>query len=163
CYDREQFEALARRPLPERAQRPDDWLVPLAQRLDPDRLKFPLVLVQEYGWSLFRIAATATLALTASPHCELRLNTKATELAPAARRADPKAAERAPGEGGGRRNSQGPAGEQQDEVVFLVSAWGFRTGLVDDVAGYRRQRLVEYKAAYLARWPVPGQWPEVIF
>lgn len=149
CYDREQFEALARRPLPERAQRPDDWLVPLAQRLDPDRLKFPLVLVQEYGWSLFRMAATATLALEASPHCELRLNTKATELAPV--------------EGGWRINSQGPAGERLDEVDFLVNACGFRTGLVDDMAGYRRQRLVEYKAAYLARWPVPGQWPEVIF
>ncbi|PSJ45590.1 FAD-dependent oxidoreductase [Zobellella endophytica] len=149
CYGREQFEALARRPMPDRARSLDDWLIPLARQLQPEQFKFPLILVQEYGWSLFRMAASATLALEASPHCELLLNTRAMGLDQL--------------EGGWRIQSQGPAGERVDKVDFLVNACGFRTGLVDDMAGYRRQRLVEYKAAYLARWQTPGDWPEVIF
>lgn len=149
CYEREEFEALAKRPLPVRAECHDDWMIPLAHQLNADTLKFPLILVQEYGWSLFRMAATATLALTRSPLCDLRLNTRATRLEQR--------------ECSWLVQSVGPKGECMDEVDFLVNACGFRTGLVDDMAGYRRERLVEYKAAYLARWPVSAHWPEVIF
>lgn len=149
CYEREEFEALARRPLPVRAQCHDDWMIPLARQLDAGQLKFPLILVQEYGWSLFRMAATATLALSHSSLCDLRLNTRATRLEQR--------------ECSWRIQSVGPQGESVDEVDFLVNACGFRTGLVDDMAGYRRERLVEYKAAYLARWPGQAEWPEVIF
>ncbi|MDP5291320.1 FAD-dependent oxidoreductase [Oceanimonas sp. CHS3-5] len=149
CYEREEFEALAKRPLPARAESHDDWMIPLAHQLDADRLKFPLILVQEYGWSLFRMAATATLALSDSPLCDLRLNTRATHLEQH--------------ECSWLVQSVGPRGERVDEVDFLVNACGFRTGLVDDMAGYRRQRLVEYKAAYLARWSGAADWPEVIF
>ncbi|NHI01933.1 FAD-dependent oxidoreductase [Oceanimonas sp. MB9] len=149
CYHREEFEALASRPLPDRAQTHDDWMIPLARQLDASQLKFPLILVQEYGWSLFRMAATATLALSESPLCDLRLNTRATRLEQH--------------ECSWHVQSVGPGGERVDEVDFLVNACGFRTGLVDDMAGYRRERLVEYKAAYLARWPGAADWPEVIF
>ncbi len=150
CYSREQFEALARQPIPPKAGSQDDWLIPLAHHLDPESLKFPLILVQEYGWSLFRMAATATLALNAAPNCELHVHTRATRL------------EQQP-DGwtihGTHQNGQ----EQPFRVDFLVNACGFRTGLVDDMAGYRRQRLVEYKAAYVTRWQTEGEWPEVIF
>lgn len=149
CYSREQFEALASKPLPARAHCHDDWIIPLARQLDADKLKFPLILVQEYGWSLFRMAATATLALNDSPLCDLRLNTRATHLEQR--------------ECSWLVQSVGPRGECVDEVDFLVNACGFRTGLVDDMAGYCRERLVEYKAAYLARWPDTADWPEVIF
>ena len=155
CYTREQFVALAERPLPSKATSHDDWLIPLAHSLDPDSLKFPLILVQEYGWSLFRMAATATLALQDSPHCQLLLNTRATEL------------EQLPD--GWLINTTSAANvstadsTQRHKVDFLVNACGFRTGLVDDMAGFRRQRLVEYKAAYVAHWHTCGDWPEVIF
>ncbi|WP_116472794.1 FAD-dependent oxidoreductase [Zobellella maritima] len=150
CYSRAQFEALANRPLPTRPETPDDWMIPLAHHLDPDSLKFPLILVQEYGWSLFRMAATATLALNGSPHCELHFDTRAMELQ-----------HTRDGWLVHGRDHQGQA--RQFRVDFLVNACGFRTGQVDDMAGYRRQRLVEYKAAYLARWHRAEQWPEVIF
>lgn len=167
CYTRKQFIALAKRPLPEKAHCHDDWLIPLAHHLDADSLKFPLILVQEYGWSLFRMAATATLALQASPYCQLQLNTRATQL------------EQLP-DGwlvhtalahNGANNANNSADQIQNsapsaasyKVDFLVNACGFRTGLVDDMAGYRRQRLVEYKAAYLTHWHAAGNWPEVIF
>ncbi|GGB42718.1 oxidoreductase [Oceanisphaera marina] len=158
CYSREQFVDLAERPLPEKANSHDDWLIPLAHHLDPDLLKFPLILVQEYGWSLFRMAATATLALQDSPHCQLQLNTRATELEPLP---------------DGWLIHTETCSQQETQLVqqqvqahkvdFLVNACGFRTGLVDDMAGYRRQRLVEYKAAYVAHWHTRGEWPEVIF
>ena len=158
CYSREQFIALAQRPLPKKAISHDDWLVPLAHNLNPDLLKFPLILVQEYGWSLFRMAATATLALQDSPHCRVLLNTRATELEQL-----PDGwlihTETDPGQDLPVEQEQG----QSHKVDFLVNACGFRTGLVDDMAGYRRQRLVEYKAAYVAHWKTTGDWPEVIF
>ncbi|WP_319783773.1 FAD-dependent oxidoreductase [Oceanisphaera sp. IT1-181] len=152
CYTREQFVALAERPLPKKAQSHDDWLIPLAHNLNPDTLKFPLILVQEYGWSLFRMAATATLALQDSPHCQLLLNTRATDLV-----------QLPDGWLINTENHAGTGSNQQHKVDFLVNACGFRTGLVDDMAGYRRQRLVEYKAAYVAHWQTEGIWPEVIF
>ncbi len=150
CYSREQFEALAARPMPAHAECQDDWLIPLAHHLDPESLKFPLILVQEYGWSLFRMAATATLALNAAPNCELHFHTRATRL------------EQWP-DGWTIHGTHQDGQEQPFKVDFLVNACGFRTGLVDDMAGYHRQRLVEYKAAYLARWQTQGDWPEVIF
>ena len=152
CYNREQFVALAARPLPKKAHSHDDWLIPLAHHLDADSLKFPLILVQEYGWSLFRMAATATLALQDSPHCQLQLNTRATEL------------EQLP-DGWLVHTAASSLAETEHthKVDFLVNACGFRTGLVDDMAGYRRQRLVEYKAAYVTHWQTNGDWPEVIF
>lgn len=148
-YSREQFLALAKRPLPKRAHSHDDWLIPLAQQIDADTLKFPLLLVQEYGWSLFRMAATATLALQDSPHCKLLFNTRATELKQLT--------------DGWQIETQTIEGAQAHKVDFLVNACGFRTGLVDDMAGFSRQRLVEYKAAYVAHWQTEGDWPEVIF
>lgn len=157
CYTREQFVALAAKPLPKKAQSHDDWLIPLAHNLDPDSLKFPLILVQEYGWSLFRMAATATLALQDSPHCQLLLNTRATELMqlPDGWLVHSLSTNTPPHSGTGTA--------QTHKVDFLVNACGFRTGLVDDMAGFSRERLVEYKAAYVAHWQTEGIWPEVIF
>ncbi|ART79016.1 FAD-dependent oxidoreductase [Oceanisphaera avium] len=148
-FSREQFMALAQRPLPKVAHSHEDWLIPLAHHIDVNSLKFPLILVQEYGWSLFRMAATATLALQNSPHCQLLLNTRATHVTPLNE--------------GWQITSHSPTGSQTHQVDFLVNACGFRTGLVDDMAGFTRQRLVEYKAAYVTHWPSAGDWPEVIF
>ena len=115
CYTREQFVALAELPLPSKANSHDDWLIPLAHNLDADSLKFPLILVQEYGWSLFRMAATATLALQDSPYCQPALNTRATNL------------EQLPD--GWLIESHTADLVASHKVDFLVNACGFRTGL----------------------------------
>ena len=171
-YSREQFLALAERPLPKKAHSHDDWLIPLAHHLDAETLKFPLILVQEYGWSLFRMAATATLALQDSPHCQLLLNTRAIELKQAAdgwqihTQSSAQANTQAnthPRDANGLDASAHVERVQVHKVNFLVNACGFRTGLVDDMAGFSRERLVEYKAAYVAHWQTAGDWPEVIF
>lgn len=159
CYSREQFVALAMRPIPKKAHSHDDWLVPLAHHLDPDLLKFPLILVQEYGWSLFRMAATATLALQDSPHCELQLKSRATQL----EQLDDGWLIHTVTSNNQHISHKNKDLEQLHKVDFLVNACGFRTGFVDDMAGYRRERLVEYKAAYVVHWVTHGNWPEVIF
>lgn len=96
------------------------------------------------------MAATATLALEQSEYCELHVNTRATQLEQL-------------NDGWCVHTVDQQGHNQPFKVDFLVNACGFRTGLVDDMAGYRRERLVEYKAAYVAHWQTDGHWPEVIF
>ncbi|MCV5857023.1 hypothetical protein OFN53_41025, partial [Escherichia coli] len=47
---------------------------------------------------------------------------------------------------------------------YLVNACGFETGSIDNTVGAKRDRVVEFKAAYVTRWAdCQQQWPEVIF
>lgn len=37
------------------------------------------------------------------------------------------------------------------------------SGLIDDMAGFKVERMLEFKAAYIAEWKeCEGHWPEVI-
>ena len=46
----------------------------------------------------------------------------------------------------------------------MINACGFKTGEIDDMVQAKRQRMVEFKAAYVAHWPeCQGVWPEVVF
>jgi len=149
-YGLEQLQNLSRRPLPAAPGEPDEWMIPLARAVDLETLKAPLYLVQEYGLSPFRLAASSTLALDRLPFCNVMLETRVDAIHPT--------------ENGwllqyGRENGQ--TGEL--EVDYLVNACGFRSGALDDMAGYPRARMVEFKASYVARWEGCGSWPEVIF
>ncbi|WP_407331143.1 FAD-dependent oxidoreductase [Enterovibrio sp. 27052020O] len=149
-YDKEDLVRLAQRPLPENPQTPDDWLIPVAKFMPHDKFKFPLVVVQEYGLSVFRLAATADLGLAQSPHCHVYLNQKVTGLEPSQ-------------ESWTIRTHDADGNAHSHHVDFLINACGFRTGVLDDFVSFPRQRWVEYKAAYVAHWPSqPGVWPEVI-
>ncbi|MFO6424543.1 FAD-dependent oxidoreductase [Motilimonas sp. KMU-193] len=149
-YQREELDRLAQRPTPEQPSSNDDWMIPIAKQVDLDKLKSPLVLVQEYGLSSLRIAATATLALAQLDCAKVLTNTQVTQVAQH--------------QNGWLLDTQGEQGTQQFQVDYLVNACGFRTGSVDDMAKFSRQRMVEFKAAYIARWPEPNAvWPEVIF
>ncbi|MCE2570727.1 FAD-dependent oxidoreductase [Motilimonas eburnea] len=149
-YQREDLDRLALCPTPVQPSSNDDWMIPIAKQVDLDKLKFPLVLVQEYGLSSLRIAATASLALAQLECAQVLTNTQVTQVTP--------------NQDGWLIESQGKQGVQQYQVDYLVNACGFRTGSVDDMAKFSRQRMVEFKAAYIARWPEPNAvWPEVIF
>ena len=150
-YEREAIEQLASRspvPIPRTL---DEWMIPAAREINPEQIKFPLIMVQEFGLNLFRLGAGATLSLQALPHCELRLGTAVT----AAERTD---------DGSGFLLSAGHAGEtMQQSFDYLINAAGFRTGKIDDMLGLKRERLVEFKAAYVTKWQEGTLWPEVIF
>lgn len=149
-FERQQLEQLAAQALPDTPRSGDDWLVPVAKQLDLDKLQFPLLLVQEYGLSGFRFAATATLACQRLPSCRVLTGHRVETI--------------------GRQDERwqlqmsSEQGEQSLDCDYLINACGFRSGEIDDMLAAPRDRLVEFKAAYVTRWPqCQGHWPEVVF
>ncbi len=148
--DREALTALANKSQPNSPKTLEDWCIPFAKNANLDQLKYPVVVVQEYGWSVFRLAALAHLTLDEAPNCQVMTECTVKHL---------------------HHNEQGWQIEyqrhgQQDtlQVDYLINACGFRTGVWDDEIGVHRQRLVEFKSAYVTRWQQGDeQWPEVIF
>ncbi len=122
----------------------DEWMVPVAKNLDLEKIKFPLVIVQEYGLNLFRLASGVTKAIEKLNNCNLQLNTKIQNV----KKDD-------------HTNKWIVDGEKFD---YLINAAGFETGIVDDILSYKRERFVEFKAAYITKWDKCDDiWPEVIF
>ncbi|MCV5745206.1 hypothetical protein OFN42_33895, partial [Escherichia coli] len=70
-YSKEDLEALAQRTQPSHPATFDEWCIPFAQHADLEALKYPVVAVQEYGWSVFRLAAIANLTLNALPNASV--------------------------------------------------------------------------------------------
>jgi len=147
-FDAKRLEGLTRERAGEKLpQTEEEWMAPLAKHLDTSKVKFPLVLVQEYGLNMFRLAAGAKLALEAMESVELRLGTEVTRVA-----------------GSGEGYTVGCDDGTTLEVDYLINAAGFRTGTIDDMLGVREERMVEFKAAYTSRWSGrESYWPEVIF
>jgi len=153
-FERNTLEQLAKRVLPSEAKTNEDWMVAFAQQVDLDKLKFPVLLVQEYGWSAFRLAAIATLASEKLPHCHLKLNSKVVDIQQQA------------SDGKWRINykKHDDNSEKQADFDYVINACGFKSGEIDDMLQAKRQRMVEFKAAYVAHWPqCKGLWPEVVF
>lgn len=150
-YGRDELEELANRSQPEQPKHVDDWVIPFAKSADLESLKFPVVAVQEHGWSVFRIAASATLALDSIPNCQLLTETQVIGLESTTQ-----------GWNVEYRNTNGEVSVLK--VDYLVNACGYETGSIDDLAQKPRDRLVEFKAAYVTRWDESDElWPEVIF
>jgi len=150
-YDRESVEALRTRKPVTMPETLDEWMIPVARDVDLSKVKFPLIMVQEYGLNLFRLGAGAALSLETLENCVLRLNTAVT-----------KAVQTDDGRGFLVTASAGGKTEERP-FDYLVNAAGFRTGEIDDMLGFKRERMVEFKAAYVTRWQAETVWPEVIF
>lgn len=150
-YGRDELEQLSLQHQPSNPVTTDDWMIPFAKNADLESIKFPVVAVQEHGWSVFRIAASASLALAKIDNCEVLTSTEVTgvEESPSGWKIECKSA-------GGI--------SQVIEVDYLVNACGYETGHIDDLANKPRKRLVEFKAAYVTEWQACNEsWPEVIF
>ncbi|KZN66449.1 hypothetical protein N473_08645 [Pseudoalteromonas luteoviolacea CPMOR-1] len=150
-YQRSDIERLSQLPVPNQPKTPDEWMVAFAKQTDLTQLKFPVFLVQEYGISVFRLAALTSLALENSPNCELLTNTQVTSVAQ-------NTAEKWVVE------TKRSGAAETFEVDYLINACGFRTGTIDDMVGLKPKRMVEFKAAYISRWEEQRyNWPEIIF
>ncbi|MGF1702173.1 FAD-dependent oxidoreductase [Photobacterium makurazakiensis] len=156
-YSREALTSLAAQENPNTPTCLDDWMIPVAKNINLDKFKFPLVLVQEYGLSVFRLAATASLALEQLPNCNVKTNSKVVNVSQSSE-------EHWDIEYQTFDAQTGNHVVHQRRVDYLINACGFQTGTIDNMAKLRRKRLVEFKAAYVTHWPeCNGIWPEVIF
>lgn len=150
-YNEEDLDALAKKSTVERPNSPDEWMINAAKLIDYSQLKMPIVLVQEYGWNLFRLGAQAQLALNRTDKSTLKLNTDVENIKDV------------------RNQNLGYNWELHTsdaiyKVDYLVNSSGFKTGKFDDCLHLNVERLVEFKAAYVSQWqPIPGLIPELIF
>jgi len=149
-FSRHDLELLKNTSQPPEITQFSDWMIPLAKTLDLDTVKYPLLMVQEYGLSLFRIAASTELSLSASASCNLLVNNKVVNVAYTAN----KTWLITHAENGKHTTT---------EVDYLINACGYRTGIIDDMADTPKERMVEFKAAYITHWQQSERWPEVVF
>lgn len=150
-YSRSEFDRLRTKMPVETPRAPDEWIIPVAREIDPEQIKFPMIMVQEYGLNLFRLGAGATLSIQQMRNCTLKLNTTVV------------AAEATEDGSGYKITSEHHGKRKTQSFDYLINAAGFRTGEIDDMLGFKRDRLVEFKAAYVTQWQEGTMWPEVIF
>ena len=152
-YDKEEIVALKEKPIVRQPQTSDEWMIPVAKNIDLEKIQFPLILVQEYGLNLFRLASGVTLALNKSENVTLLTETIVSNI-----QEDWKL---------GGWNVTYIQNDETKEAYFdyLVNAAGFRSGKIDDLLGVECKSMVEFKAAYISKWEENSDtlWPEVIF
>ena len=161
-YSHEQLLELSEREQVEVPSTVDEWMIPVAKYLDLNKVKFPLIVVQEYGWNIFRLAASAQLALEEYDHAYVFTDTTVQKVVPVdcenCTNADHHVTK-------WRVDYQQADASQAEsiEVDYLVNACGFRTGIIDDMVGVEVTRMVEFKSSYVTHWgDAGGQIPEII-
>ncbi len=151
-FERKDIEFLKTQETSQAPKNLDEWMIPVAKNIAIDKIKYPLVMVQEYGLNIFRIAATVTLALEKIKNTTTLTNTKVQNIIK-----------------NSSKNSwnlqyKDKNTTQVEEFDFIINAAGFQSGEIDDMLAYKRDRLVEFKAAYVTQWKSCDTiWPEIIF
>jgi len=150
-YDREKLEKLKEQPIVLKPKSNDEWMITVAKNIDFDKVQFPLILVQEYGLNLFRLASGATLALENLPNVTLNRDTIVTNIEKV--------------KDNWEVTYKKDAKAHKDSFDYLINAAGFRTGKIDDMLKVTCQRMVEFKAAYVSRCKnfIDMPFPEIIF
>ncbi len=174
-YDRQQLQALLEAndsdpslfPEGQIPQELDHWVVNAAKHLNLDKLKFPIVAVQEYGWNIFRLAASAQIALGCYPNAHLLLNTQVINVTAANSANNVTNTDANTNTNNDASNKDaGPkwvinyqqsmaAGQAETKTItvdYLINACGFKTGIIDNMIGIPVQRMVEFKASYVTHW-----------
>ena len=151
-FSRQEVERLQKETSKKMPKNLDEWMIPVAQNIDLDKVKYPLVMVQEYGLNIFRIAASLSLAFEKISNVTILTSTKVTDVT---------------------RDTENKSWcieytrnktNYTTEFDFIINAAGFKSGEIDDMLHFTRKRLVEFKAAYVTKWEgCDTVWPEVIF
>ena len=148
-FDRDKIEVLKLRDSLEKPVTLDEWMIPVVKNINLDKVKFPLIMVQEYGLNIFRLAASVTLALESISNAQVLLSTLVTDITREENSYSVKY----------KLEKQ----EKEEKFDYLINAAGFKSGEIDDMLGFKRERFVEFKAAYVTKWESDEVWPEVIF
>jgi len=151
-YEREELEELKQRQTVDKPNSSDEWMIPVAQNLDLDKIQFPLIMVQEYGLNLFRLAGGVTIALEKLTNVTMHTKTMVNSL---------QKSESNQWKICYTKNSK----NQEEYFDYLINAAGFRTGKIDDLVKVPCKKMVEFKAAYVSQWDDYKKtlFPEIIF
>jgi hypothetical protein len=148
-YKKSDIAKLKERDIPKNPKSFDEWLVSFAKFVNLDSLKEPIVIVNEYGLNLFRLAAAAKIALKNKDKTKLYLNKKVIDVKRV----------------GQKFVVSYESGDAilQEKFDYLINAAGFKSGKIDDWLGYKRAKFVEFKAAYVTKWRSDIKFAEMIF
>ncbi|WP_067146202.1 FAD-dependent oxidoreductase [Pseudotamlana agarivorans] len=150
-YSQSDLADLAKQPTVSVPKSADQWMINTLQLIDYSKLKTPVILVQEYGWNLFRLGAQAQLALEKSTYCDLKMQTNVRSIKDVRHE-------------NLDYNWEIHTKDQVFKVRYLVNSSGFKTGDFDASLRIKADRLIEFKAAYVSKWqPITGLIPELIF
>lgn len=151
-YNREKMEILKTFNIAKTPSTMDEWMIPVAKNVDLDTVKFPLIMVQEYGLNMFRLAGGATLALENFHDVNIRTQSTVLDIQEGY-------------EEWHIRYSDKDGTTHKEQFDFLVNAAGFKTGSIDDMLGVKAERMVEFKASYISQWEEKSDrlFPEIIF
>ncbi|MDN3377444.1 MULTISPECIES: FAD-dependent oxidoreductase [unclassified Pseudoalteromonas] len=159
-FSYEQMVVLSKRQQVTEPKTLEQWMIPVAKHLDLNKVKYPLIVAQEYGWNIFRLSASAQLALAQYEHATILTNTyvkQVTKVIP-----DGNAKNQAIKWNIEYQRDQSHSSETI-EVDYLINACGFQIGEIDDMVGVDTKRMVEFKASYISHWQgAGGQMPEII-
>ena len=145
-FNHKQLQELQELPTPKVPQNHLEWMISFAKEVALTKLKYPVLLVQEYGINIFRLSAIAQLLLQ---DATIHYGTKVVD---------------AKHEKGGFKLTYEKNGKRYTQHFdFLINAMGFESGYLDNWLGYKKSRLVEFKAAYVASYRQEHLYPEMIF
>ncbi|MDD9197218.1 FAD-dependent oxidoreductase [Aliivibrio sp. S3MY1] len=153
-YSKEELQKIARRTPTNNPTTLDEWLIGFSKQVDLEQLKYPIILVQEHGLSVFRMAATAFLTLSSQSNVTLNFSSSVNGVL-----------KETVDNGGWILSYTQDKQSHSKKFDYVVNSAGFKTGIIDDLANKPRKRLVEFKAAYVTHWNNDnyGKWPEIIF
>ena len=145
----------------------DEWVIPVAKYLDLKKVKYPLIVVQEYGWNIFRLAASAQLALEGYDNAHVFTDTQVAQIVAVdcsdCTNANHHVSKWRVDYQQNARDNDSTSKTESIEVDYLINACGFRTGIIDDMVGVDVERMVEFKSSYITHWDdAGGQIPEII-
>ncbi len=145
-FSKEKILKLRKKTQPKNPTKFHDWLIPFAKKVDLDKIKFPIVIVNEYGLNLFRIGAFVEKELNEIKNVDFLLNTKVENVEKI------------------ENKFKISYNQKSKEFDFVINAAGFNSYEIDHMLGYKRDKLVEFKAAYITKWEDNSYiWPEIIF
>jgi len=152
-YNKDDILRLQKKEISTCPQSCDEWMIPVAKKINLDKVQFPLIMVQEYGLNLFRLAAGAALTLDTIENVTVHTNSIVHNVQKDC-------------------NSEGwivsfvkDELSHQENFDYLINAAGFRAGKIDDFIGAPCEAMVEFKAAYVSKWDNVDdtKFPEIVF
>ena len=152
-YSQEEVIALKSKEIVQNPSNCDEWMIPVAKNIDLDKVQFPLIMVQEYGLNLFRLAAGTALTLEKLESVTLHMNSIVHNV------------QKNYDLDGWNISFVQNNKSHTEHFDYLINAAGFRAGKIDDLLSVPCKAMVEFKAAYVSQWDDHNdiKFPEIIF